>query len=62
MLVCASPMIASYFTYYVIKPKRRTNYGALIDQRTHPMPEDGDHHARRPSARRWNSTRASGSW
>ena len=38
LLVCASPMIASYFTYYVIKPEKRTNYGTLIDQRAHPVP------------------------
>lgn len=38
LLVCASPMIASYFTYYVIKPQKRTNYGTLIDQRAHPVP------------------------
>lgn len=38
LLVCASPMIASYFTYYVIKPEKRNNYGTLIDQRAHPVP------------------------
>jgi peroxiredoxin len=38
LLVCASPMIASYFTYYVIKPEKRSNYGTLIDQRAHPVP------------------------
>ncbi len=36
--VCAAPMIASYFTYYVIKPQSRTNYGALIDPRQFPIP------------------------
>jgi peroxiredoxin len=36
--VCASPLIASYFTYYVIKPEKRNNYGTLIDQRAHPVP------------------------
>lgn len=36
--ICASPLIASYFSYYVIKPEGRTNYGALIDPRAHPMP------------------------
>ena len=30
-LVSASPVIASYFTYYVIRPDGRTNYGALIE-------------------------------
>jgi peroxiredoxin len=38
LLVCASPIIASYFTYYVIKPEKRSNYGTLIDQRAHPVP------------------------
>ncbi len=37
MLICAAPVIASYFTYYVIRPEGRRNYGALIDpQRTVP--------------------------
>jgi len=36
--ICASPLIASYLTYYVIKPEGRTNYGALIDPRAYPMP------------------------
>lgn len=31
-------MIASYLTYYVIKPEGRTNYGDFIDPRAHPMP------------------------
>ncbi|MDQ2820799.1 MAG: SCO family protein [Pseudomonadota bacterium] len=38
LLVCASPLIASYVTYYVIKPQTRTNYGALIDPAAHPIP------------------------
>ena len=38
LLVCASPLIASYLTYYVIKPEKRNNYGTLIDQRAHPIP------------------------
>jgi len=37
--ICASPLIASYFTYYVIKPESRTNYGDLIDPRNYPIPE-----------------------
>lgn len=41
LAVCASPMIASYLTYYVIKPEGRTNYGALIDPRAYPMPALG---------------------
>src|SRR3954463_12039891 len=31
-------MIASYLTYYVIKPQSRTNYGTILDPRSHPMP------------------------
>lgn len=38
LLVCAAPLIASYFTYYVVKPEKRNNYGTLIDQRAHPVP------------------------
>jgi hypothetical protein len=30
MLVCAAPVIASYFTYYVLRPEARRNYGELI--------------------------------
>lgn len=30
LLACAAPVIASYFTYYVIRPDGRTNYGTLI--------------------------------
>lgn len=32
MLVCAAPVIASYFTYYVVRPEGRRNYGELIAQ------------------------------
>jgi hypothetical protein len=38
ILVCASPLIASYLSYYVIKPGGRTNYGAFIDPRAYPIP------------------------
>lgn len=30
VLVCATPVIASYFTYYVVRPESRRNYGELI--------------------------------
>lgn len=30
MAICAAPVVASYFTYYVIRPQGRTNYGTLI--------------------------------
>ncbi|MGV3654199.1 MAG: SCO family protein [Noviherbaspirillum sp.] len=38
-MICAAPLVASYLTYYVIKPQGRTNYGELLDPRSHPMPE-----------------------
>ena len=41
LAVCASPLIFSYLTYYVIKPSGRTNYGTLIDPRAHPVPPLG---------------------
>lgn len=40
LLVCAAPVIASYFTYYVIRPQGRTNHGELIEpQRPLPSPQ-----------------------
>jgi cytochrome oxidase Cu insertion factor (SCO1/SenC/PrrC family) len=38
LAVCAAPLVASYFMYYVVKPTARNNYGTLIDPREHPMP------------------------
>lgn len=37
LLVCAAPVIASYFTYYVIRPDGKRNFGELI-QPQRPMP------------------------
>ena len=31
LLVCAAPVIASYMTYFVIRPEGRSNYGTLIE-------------------------------
>jgi len=37
LLVCAAPILASYLTYYVIRPEGRRNFGELIEpQRTMP--------------------------
>lgn len=36
--ICAAPVIASYVTYFVIRPAGRTNYGTLI-QPTRSLPE-----------------------
>jgi len=30
LLACAAPVIASYFSYFVLRPDGRTNYGSLI--------------------------------
>jgi cytochrome oxidase Cu insertion factor (SCO1/SenC/PrrC family) len=38
LAVCAAPVLASYFTYYVIKPTTHNNYGTLVDPRSHPIP------------------------
>ena len=37
LLACAAPVVASYFTYYVIRPEGRSNYGTLM-QPTRTMP------------------------
>jgi hypothetical protein len=37
LLVCAAPVVASYFTYYVIRPEGRRNYGELIEPQR-PLP------------------------
>ena len=31
LLVCAAPVVASYLTFYVIRPEGRRNFGELID-------------------------------
>ena len=38
LLACAAPVLASYFTYYVIRPEGRSNYGTLL-QPTRTMPD-----------------------
>ena len=38
LAVCAAPVVASYFTYYVVRPEARTNYGALISP-PRPLPD-----------------------
>ena len=36
-LVCAAPVLASYFTYYVVRPEGRRNFGELVDPQR-PIP------------------------
>lgn len=38
LAVCAAPVIASYFTYFVLRPQARTNYSTLIEP-MRAMPE-----------------------
>ena len=38
LLVCAAPVVASYMTYYLIRPQVRQNFGALIDPQR-PLPD-----------------------
>jgi hypothetical protein len=37
LLVCAAPVVASYFAYFVVRPQARTNYSELIVP-TRPIP------------------------
>jgi len=41
LLACAAPVLASYVTYYVVRPRAQTNYGALIDP-ARPLPAADD--------------------
>lgn len=38
LLTCAAPVIASYFTYYVVRPEGRRNFGELVDPQR-PLPD-----------------------
>lgn len=38
VLICAAPVIASYFTYYVIRPEGRRVFGELIEPQR-PLPD-----------------------
>lgn len=38
LLVCAAPVVASYLTYYVIRPEGRRNFGELISPQR-PLPD-----------------------
>jgi hypothetical protein len=38
LLVCASPVIASYITYYLVRPEGRRNFGALVSPQV-PLPD-----------------------
>jgi hypothetical protein len=37
LAVCAAPVVASYFAYYVVRPEGRRNYGELVEPQR-PLP------------------------
>jgi hypothetical protein len=37
MLICAAPVVASYFTFYVVRPETRRSFGELVEPQR-PMP------------------------
>jgi len=37
LAICAAPVVASYFTYYVVRPEGRSSHGALIEPQR-PLP------------------------
>jgi cytochrome oxidase Cu insertion factor (SCO1/SenC/PrrC family) len=39
LLACAAPVIASYLTYYVVRPQGRTNYSTLVSP-SRSLPDD----------------------
>src|SRR2546423_13933485 len=39
LAICAAPVIASYGTYFVVRPQGRSNYGELITP-TRALPQD----------------------
>uniref|UniRef100_UPI003F833C2E hypothetical protein n=1 Tax=Alicycliphilus soli TaxID=3228789 RepID=UPI003F833C2E len=59
LLVCAAPVIASYFTYYVIRPEGRRNFGELIVPQR-PMP--ADLHVAAPDGRQLALGELRGQW
>jgi hypothetical protein len=38
MLICAAPVVASYFTYYVLRPDNRRSFGELVEPQR-PLPD-----------------------
>lgn len=59
--VCAAPVVASYFMYYVVRPEGRTNHGDLI-QPVQPMPEAKDLPLRTLQGKAVNPSSLKGQW
>lgn len=58
LAVCAAPVVASYFTYYVIRPDARRNFGELID----PQQSLPDQVAMNLAGERMNLQSLKGQW
>ena len=58
LLACAAPVVASYLTYYVIRPDARRVYGELIDPQR-PLPPT---QALRPDGQPLSLTSLKGQW
>lgn len=58
MVICAAPVIASYFTYYVLRPEGRRNFGELIN----PQPSLPDLIATRLDGQTTNLRALKGQW
>lgn len=58
LLACASPVIASYFTYYVIRPEGRVNYAELVE----PQRPVGDVPARSLEGQAGDLSQLRGKW
>lgn len=61
LAVCAAPVVASYFTYYVVRPQGRTNYGELINP-VRPMPPDEALPLSTPDGRAVRASSLKGQW
>lgn len=61
LAVCAAPIAASYFTYYVVRPDARTNYGELIEPQR-PLPAAGQLPAADLQGRPFDLQRLRGNW
>jgi len=61
MLLCAAPIMASYFTYYVVRPEARSVYGELIDPQR-PTPDVPAQFARPADGGATNLLALKGQW
>jgi len=58
LAICAAPVVASYFTYFVLRPQGRTNYGTLIEP-TRALPALS---LQAPDGRRVDAASLKGQW